>query len=66
MYRKQGQHPISPEDFELPFEGKLSKDNRWVIMAEFVPWSEFEEEYASSFSVEMGAPLTSFKFKIKN
>jgi transposase, IS5 family len=66
MYRKQGHHSIPPEDFKLPFEGKLSEDNRWVIMAEFVPWSEYEEEYSSSFSVVMGAPLTSFKFKIKN
>jgi hypothetical protein len=46
MYRKTQQEPTSSEAFELPFEGKLSEDNRWVIMAKLVPWSEFEEEYA--------------------
>jgi hypothetical protein len=61
MYRKQGQNPISPENFELPFEGKLSEDNRWVIMADFIPWTEFEEEYSSFFSVEIGAPAKSFR-----
>ncbi len=64
MYRKQGQPPISPEDFELPFEGKLSEDNRWVIMAEFIPWLEFEEEYSSYFSIEMGAPAKSFRMAL--
>ncbi|GJD19026.1 hypothetical protein RIVM261_039820 [Rivularia sp. IAM M-261] len=61
MYRKQGQPTISAENFELPVGGKLSEDNRWVIMASFIPWSEFEEEYSSYFSIEMGAPAKSFR-----
>jgi hypothetical protein len=44
MYRKLGQNPISPENFELTFEGKLSSDNRWVVLASLIPWGEFEEE----------------------
>jgi len=36
-------------------------DNRWVIMAGLIPWSEFEEEYASFFHKEMGAPAKSFR-----
>ena len=42
MYRKEEQTQVSSEKFELPFEGKLSKDNRWVIMASLIPWSDFE------------------------
>ncbi|MEH1785985.1 MAG: IS5 family transposase [Nostoc sp.] len=61
MYRKQEQTTIPPENFELPFEGKLSSDNRWVIMASLIPWAEFEEEYSSFFSAEMGAPAKSFR-----
>jgi transposase, IS5 family len=61
MYRKQEQTTIPPENFELPFEGKLSEDNRWVIMASLIPWAEFEEEYSSLFSAEMGAPAKSFR-----
>lgn len=64
MYRKEEQPPISAENFELTFEGKLSSDNRWVMMAEFIPWSEFEEEYSSNFSIEMGAPAKSFRMAL--
>ena len=61
MYRKSEQAQISPSNFLVPFEGKLSSENRWVIMADLIPWQEFEEEYASIFSSEMGAPAKSFR-----
>ena len=61
MYRKVENAPREAEDFELPFEGKLSQDNRWVIMASLVPWDEFEEEYAKNFSIDMGAPALPFR-----
>ena len=61
MYRKSELPSTPPENFELPFEGKLSQDNRWVIMANLIPWSEFEAEYASLFSEEMGAPAQTFR-----
>ncbi|WP_029630360.1 IS5 family transposase [[Scytonema hofmanni] UTEX B 1581] len=64
MYRKQGQPPVSPENFGLPFEGKLSSDNRWIILGNLIPWAEFEEEYSSGFSVEMGAPAKSFRMAL--
>ncbi|WP_180967158.1 hypothetical protein [Fischerella thermalis] len=46
MYRKEESTPIPPESFELPFEGKLSENNRWVIMADLIPWTKFEDEYS--------------------
>lgn len=61
MYRKATSAPTPPENFELPFEGKLSQDNRWVIMANLIPWDEFEEEYAKNFSLDMGAPALPFR-----
>lgn len=64
MYRKEESTPIPPESFELPFEGKLSSDNRWVIMANFIPWTEFESEYSYGFSAEMGAPAKSFRMAL--
>jgi hypothetical protein len=51
MYRKSNQSSISPEKFELPVAIspsarhcviELSSENRWVIMAELIPWSDFE------------------------
>ena len=61
MYRKSDQSERSCENFELPFSEKLSPDNRWVIMAELIPWSEFEEEYAENFSEKMGAIAKPFR-----
>jgi hypothetical protein len=46
------------------FEGQLAEDNRWVIMANLIPWSEFEDEYAKQFTMEMGAPAKSFRIAI--
>ena len=39
----------------------MSKDNPWVIIASLIPWSDFEEEYASFFSEDMGAPAKYFR-----
>ena len=46
MYRLSAATRSEPESFELPFGGKLSDENRWVIMANLIPWEQFEEEYA--------------------
>ena len=64
MYRKDEQPTTSAESFKLPFEGKLSEDNRWVIMAEWIPWAEFEAEYAELFSSVMGAPAKTFRMAL--
>ena len=64
MYRKAHQSSITPENFELPFSGKLSPDNRWIIMAELIPWAEFESEYAEKFSETMGAPAKPFRMAL--
>jgi IS5 family transposase len=64
MYRKEEPTQIPPSNFELPFSGQLSEDNRWVIMASSIPWAEFEEEYATLFSLEMGAPAKSFRMAL--
>ena len=52
---------MAPENFELPFNGQLSPDNRWVVMASLIPWSEFEDVYAILFSGERGAPALCFR-----
>lgn len=64
MYRKS-QNPDSPDEaLELHFEVKLCEENRWVILANLIPWSEFEEEYAQNFSEEMGAPAKPFRMAL--
>ena len=62
VYRKVEKTVNSCEKFEL--EGRLSENNRWVIMAKLIPWSEFETEYASLFAEEMGAPAKTFRMAL--
>jgi hypothetical protein len=40
---------LLPDDFFLPFGGKLNKENRWVKLAQLVPWAYAEKKYAISF-----------------
>jgi transposase, IS5 family len=44
----------------MPFGGRLRSDNRWVIMAKFMPWEEVEKKYSTQFADCMiGAPAKS-------
>lgn len=45
MYKMTENQLIMPDDFFLPFGGKLNKENRWVILANLIPWWKFEEAY---------------------
>ena len=54
--------PNQPEfsDFLLPFGGKLSSSNRWVRLANLMPWELVEECYAQSLArTGKGAPAMS-------
>jgi IS5 family transposase len=42
----------------------LAEDNRWVKMAQLIPWLEFESDYAENFPTEMGAPAKSFRMAL--
>jgi hypothetical protein len=65
MYRQNETEIVTTENPELKFEGKLAKDNRWVIMSELIPWQEFEKEYAKNFSeTGMGAPAKPFRIAL--
>jgi len=64
MYRKGTKPAIAPKEFKFSEKLKLSTKNRWVIMAELMPWEEFEEEYAQNFPSETGAPAKSFRIAL--
>ncbi len=53
MYKKPDDQ-LTIDDFKLPFEGKLKADNRWVEMAEVIPWAKIEEKYALLFKNNLG------------
>lgn len=48
MYRKSRHDDELPE-IGLYFEGRLNPENRWVKMAERLPWQELEADYARHF-----------------
>lgn len=64
MYRRSTPGQLSFENFYLPFGGKLSGENRWVKLAELIPWEEFEAHYAEQLSEGMGAPAKSFRMAL--
>jgi transposase, IS5 family len=52
-------------NFLLPFDGKLQKENRWVKLAEMIPWEKMEPLYSKQFSKNgMGAPAKSFRMAL--
>ena len=63
MYRRKDRKtlPLFPELF--PFGGKLNESNRWLRIAELIPWEELEEEYAKHFA-DVGRPGTDAQLAI--
>jgi len=45
MYHKTTPDQLQFIDFYLPFGGKMDKNNRWVKLAEIIPWETVEKHY---------------------
>jgi transposase, IS5 family len=64
MYR-HNQRQFEFEDFALPFSGKLRSNNRWVRLAKFIPWDEFEPGYSKAASKSsLGPPAKSVRIAL--
>jgi len=63
MYRKRHQpEPQIPlDEFYMAFGGRLLKSNRWVKLAEMIPWDEVEKRYAEQFKSAVGNPAYSVR-----
>jgi len=61
MYRSKDRktQPLFPGLF--PFGGKLNENNRWLRIAELIPWEDLEEEHARHFS-DVGRHATNVQF----
>ncbi len=59
MYRRNVSRQLEFVDFYMPFSGKLNPENRWVKLAQIVPWKLAEQIYADSFHKDFGAPALS-------
>jgi len=53
-YISEKQLPLS--GFETPFEVSLDENNRWVKLAQVIPWDELANGYYSSFHETHGRP----------
>ena len=54
MIKYTSNNQISIEEFILPFSGKLNKRNRWVWLANNLPWDRMVSIYSQSMSLKMG------------
>lgn len=64
MYLKTQESSISAKNFVIPNQIQLDENNRWVVMAELIPWEEFEDKYASIFDEKLGAPAKPFRMAL--
>lgn len=64
MYR-HNEKQLKFVEFHLPFGGKLLASNRWVRLAEMIPWHEFEEQYYQNLSKSgQGPPALSVRMAL--
>ena len=55
---------LSFEDFILPFGGKLSGDNRLIMLAELIPLDELEDGFAAQFCKGFVGPAKPFRMML--
>ena len=63
MYRKEVRQKEF-DNFDLPFSGRLDPNNRWIRLAEVVPWEEAEDIYAKKFDSENGPPAKNVRIAL--
>jgi len=56
MYIKQREHQIKLDDFNQPMGLELDPENRWIKLAELIPWDVIEDKYAKLFPSNTGMP----------
>jgi len=57
MYRSTNCQQLELPDFYLPFSGHLDPENRWVALAQLVPWELAEEIYHADLCQDSGQPI---------
>jgi IS5 family transposase len=56
MINRNNPKQISIEDFEWNFEQRLNPNNRWVRLANSIPWDEFRKIYHKTLTEDFGRP----------
>jgi hypothetical protein len=66
MCRKQHSGQLFIEAFRLSFGDTLDPANRWVLLAELMPWQELEETYAPPLNANVGAPAKTVRLACRS
>ena len=64
MYKRIKDKQITFEDFNQLMGLKMNPENRWIKMANCIPWERFEEEYASLFPSDTGNVAKPFQMAL--
>ena len=56
MIRYKSQSQLTFDGFETTFENQLDPCNRWVKLADLIPWDELASSYYKLMDSKMGAP----------
>ena len=64
MIRYTPQSQLSLEGFETPFVQQLDKNNRWVKLAQAIPWDKLAGVYYKKMDSSFGAPSISARMVI--
>lgn len=54
MYKHEKSRQLTFKDFNQPMGMKMNPENRWIKIANFIPWNQSEEKYASMFPSKTG------------
>ena len=54
MIKYRSSRQLSISEFNLPFNGSLDKNNRWVRLANILPWDELVAVYSRGLSSRRG------------
>ena len=63
MYRGKDRQTLPLFSELFPFGGKLDPDNRWLKIAQLIPWDEIESKYKGYFS-DIGRPASDCRLVI--
>ncbi len=54
MIRAISQKQLPLSEFKTPFEATMDENNRWVILAQVIPWDQMAEPYMACFHNTQG------------
>lgn len=64
MIKYQSNRQLSFAEFALPFSGSLDGNNRWVKLANLLPWDELVGIYSRNLSSGLGRPTQDLRVEL--